>query len=90
MTTISILNTILIIVIIISALIIVFSDDLFTNIISIAVIGLFVSMEFMILGAFNAAVIEGISGMILIPLMFTFTIKKIKAKEDSKKRGELR
>ena len=82
-----ILNTIIIIGMVISALAILFIDDLLPSVIAMSVMGTFLALEFLLLSAPDVALAEAAVGAILTPIIFIITLKKIgdkKNKEEEK------
>lgn len=73
----SILNFIIMLGIIITGVIIYFIDEMLPCIIAMAVLGTFVALEFLVLGAPDVAIAEGAVGAILTPLIFIVTLKKV-------------
>ncbi|MFD3157447.1 Na(+)/H(+) antiporter subunit B [Haloimpatiens sp. FM7330] len=80
MNSINILNTIIIIGIVIAGLCTVLIDDIVPCVISMAVVGTFVAIEFLILRAPDVAIAEGAVGAILTPIIFIITLSKTKDK----------
>lgn len=79
----SLLNFIVMLGIIISGIIVYLLNDLLPCIIAMAVLGGFIALEFLILGAPDVAIAEGAVGAVLTPLIFIITLKKIRG-EDKK------
>lgn len=79
----SLLNFIVMLGIIISGIIVYLIDDLLPCIIAMAVLGAFIALEFLILGAPDVAIAEGAVGAVLTPLIFVITLKKVRG-EDKK------
>ena len=73
----SILNFIIMLGIIITGVIIYFLDEMLPCIIAMAVLGTFVALEFLVLGAPDVGIAEGAVGAILTPLIFIVTLKKV-------------
>ena len=73
----SILNFIIMLGIIITGIIVYLFDEILPCIIAMAVLGTFVALEFLILGAPDVAIAEGAVGAILTPLIFIVTLKKV-------------
>lgn len=73
----SILNFIIMLGIIITGVIIYFLDEMLPCVIAMAVLGTFVALEFLVLGAPDVAIAEGAVGAILTPLIFIVTLKKV-------------
>lgn len=76
-----ILNTIIIVGLIISALCVFFLDDLLQSIIAMAVVGAFLALEFLLLKAPDVALAEASVGAILTPLIFIIALNKVKGKK---------
>lgn len=73
----SILNFIIILGIIITGIIVYLLDEMLPCVISMAVLGTFIALEFLILGAPDVAIAEGAVGAILTTLIFIVTLKKV-------------
>lgn len=80
MDSFSILNNLIIFGILVCAVIVYLVDDLLQCIIAMAVIGSFVALEFLILGAPDVAIAEGAVGAVLTPVIFVITLKKVSGK----------
>lgn len=78
MNSIFILNTLIIIGIICSAVLTVYFDKLLSSIISLSVVGSLIALEFVILHAPDVAIAEAAVGAVLSPVIFIVTLKKIK------------
>lgn len=85
MSSFALLNVIIIIGMIISALSLLFIDDLLPSIISTSVLGTFLALEFLLLSAPDVALAEAAVGAILTPIIFIITLRKI---GDNKKKKE--
>lgn len=81
MSSLSILNTIAIIGLVISALCIFFLDDILQCIIAMVVLGSFLTLEFLLLKAPDVALAEAAVGAVLTPVIFIVTINKVKDKK---------
>lgn len=81
MSSFEILNLVIIIGIIISALSVFFLDDLVHCIIAMSVLGGFLALEFLLLKAPDVALAEAAVGAILTPIIFMITLKKVKSKK---------
>lgn len=75
---ISILNTLVIIGMVISAIITVVVDDTLSSIIAMAAVGSFVALEFLLLNAPDVAIAEASVGAVLTPVIFMIALKKVK------------
>lgn len=84
MSSFALLNVIIIIGMIISALSLLFIDDLLPSIISTSVLGT-LALEFLLLSAPDVALAEAAVGAILTPIIFIITLRKI---GDNKKKKE--
>ena len=81
MSSFDILNTIIIIGLVISALCVFFLDDILQSIIAASVSGAFLALEFTILNAPDVALAEAAVGAILTPIIFIIALKKVKGKK---------
>jgi energy-converting hydrogenase B subunit D len=86
-TSFTVLNTLIIVGMIIAGICVVVIDDLLPCIISMAVVGTFVMIEFLLLRAPDVAIAEGAVGMILTPVIFIIALSKSKENNKEKKRG---
>lgn len=77
----SLLNFIIMLGIIIVGIIVYLLDDLLPCIIAMAVLGAFMALEFLILGAPDVAIAEGAVGAVLTPLIFIVTLKKVRGED---------
>jgi uncharacterized MnhB-related membrane protein len=75
------LNAVIIIGMIIAGICTVVIDDLLPCIISMAVVGTFVALEFLLLRAPDVAIAEGVVGAILTPVIFIIALSKAKEKK---------
>lgn len=73
-----VLNTIIILGIIIAGICTVVIDDLLPCIISMAVVGTLVTIEFLLLQAPDVAFAEAVVGIILTPVIFIIALSKTK------------
>ena len=80
MSSISILNTLILIGIIISGILAVVIDEILPCIIATSVVGTFIAIEFLLLRAPDVAIAEGAVGAILTPVIFIIALQKIKDK----------
>ena len=78
MSSIEILNILIIIGLIIAALCVFFLDDILQSIIAMSVVGAFLALEFLILKAPDVAIAEAAVGAILTPIIFMITLNKVK------------
>lgn len=81
----SVLNILIILGIIISAIFTVIIDDILPCIIASSVIGAFLALEFLFLRAPDVAIAEGAVGAILTPFIFIITLRKIQNKGEKEK-----
>lgn len=84
MTSLGILNFIIIVGMVISAASLLFIEDLLPAIIAMSVMGSFLALEFLILSAPDVAIAEAAVGAILTPIIFIITLKKIGNKKENK------
>jgi uncharacterized MnhB-related membrane protein len=75
---INLLNTLVIVGMIISAIVTVCVKDTLSAIISMAAVGSFVALEFLLLHAPDVAIAEGAVGSVLTPVIFIIALKKVK------------
>lgn len=85
MSSITILNAIIIIGIIIAGLCVVLLDDLLPCVIASSVVGTFIALEFLLLRAPDVAIAEGAVGAILTPIIFIIAITKVNKYDKDKK-----
>lgn len=85
MSSFAILNTIIILGMIITAVSLLFIDDLLSSVIAMSVMGTFLALEFLLLKAPDVALAEAAVGAILTPVIFIITLKKV---SDNKKNKE--
>ncbi|KRQ86606.1 hypothetical protein ABG79_01589 [Caloramator mitchellensis] len=78
MNSIVILNSLILIGIIISAILTVKFDNLLSSIIALGITGAFVALEFILLHAPDVAIAEAAVGAVLSPVIFIITLKKVK------------
>lgn len=78
MSSIVILNILVIIGIIVSAILAVHFDDLLSSIIALGVTGSFVALEFILLHAPDVAIAEAAVGAVLSPVIFIVALRKVK------------
>ncbi|WP_163193179.1 Na(+)/H(+) antiporter subunit B [Clostridium thermarum] len=83
MSSMDILNTLIMIGIIVAGLITVIVDDLLPCIIASSVLGTFIAIEFLLLRAPDVAIAEGAVGAVLSPIIFIITLKKVQGKAKS-------
>lgn len=88
MSSIAILNTLIIIGIVIAGLFTVLIDDILPCIIATSVVGTFIAIEFLLLRAPDVAIAEGAVGAILTPAIFIITLSKVKARKNINEGGE--
>lgn len=80
MSSIAVLNVLILTGIVAAALIAAISDELFTSIIAMSILGLFMAMEFLLLKAPQVAFAEGVVSAILLPGLFFVVMRKVKDK----------
>lgn len=78
MNSMIILNTLVLIGIVASAILTVYFDDLLSSIIALGITGAFVALEFIILHAPDVAIAEASVGAVLSPVIFIVALKKVK------------
>lgn len=88
MTSFTVLNTIIIIGIIIAGICTVVIDEILPCIISMALVGTFIALEFLLLSAPDVAIAEGAVGAILAPVIFIITLEKVRNKKEVNKEKE--
>ncbi len=75
---ITILNILVILGLVVSAILAVHLENLLSAVIALGVTGLFAAAEFLILHAPDVAISEAAVGAALVPLIFIVTLRKIK------------
>ena len=75
---ITILNILVILGLVVSAILAVHLENLLSAVIALAVTGIFAAAEFLILHAPDVAISEAAVGAALVPLIFIVTLRKIK------------
>lgn len=78
MNSMIILNTLVLLGIVVSAILTVYFDDLLSSIIALGITGAFVALEFIILHAPDVAIAEASVGAVLSPVIFIVALKKVK------------
>lgn len=73
-----VLNTLIIIGILVSAVLTVYFENLLSSIIALGVVGSFVALEFIMLHAPDVAIAEAAVGAVLSPVIFIIALKKVK------------
>lgn len=73
-----ILNTLVVIGIIVSAILTVYFDNLLASTIALSSVGVFVALEFIMLQAPDVAIAEASVGAVLSPVVMIIALKKIK------------
>lgn len=73
-----ILNVLVVLGIVVSAIVAVQSENLISSVIALGVTGLFAAAEFLILHAPDVAISEAAVGAALSPVIFIFALKKIR------------
>ena len=81
-TLVMILNTLVVIGIVVSAIIAVQADKLIHTISALDAVGAFVALEFILLQAPDVAIAEAAVGVVLSTVLYVITLRKIK--EDDK------
>lgn len=81
MSSFSVLNTLIIVGLVASAFCVFSLDDILQCIIAMAVLGGFLSLEFLLLKAPDVALAEAAVGAILTPVIFIITLNKVKTKK---------
>ena len=87
MTAFNIVNAIIIIGLIISAVSIFILDDVLQCIIATSVLGTFLALEFLLLKAPDVAIAEGAVGEILTPVIFIITLNKVKRNKNKEEKN---
>ncbi len=77
-------NTLILIGIIATAAIAIFSKKILTCVIALGVTGAFVALEFLVLQAPDVAIAEAAVGAVLSTVIFIIAVKKTSKKEDKK------
>ena len=81
MSSFDVLNTLIIVGLIASAICVFFLDDILQCIIAMAVLGGFLALEFLLLKTPDVAIAEAAVGAILTPVIFIITLNKVKTKK---------
>lgn len=81
LNSIHILNILIIICILITAILAVFFENLLASIIALSITGSFVALELIMLYAPDAAIAEAAIGTVLLPVIFIATLKKVEGEE---------
>lgn len=82
----NLINALIICSIVIVAVIVYLMDDLLSQIIAMAVLGAFIAIEFLVLGAPDVAIAEGAVSSVLTPVIFVVALRKVtKIKKEEKK-----
>ena len=81
MSSFDVLNTLIIVGLVASALCVFFLDDILQCTIAMAVLGGFLALEFLLLKAPDVAIAEAAVGAILTPVIFIITLNKVKTKK---------
>ena len=87
MTAFNIVNAIIIIGLIISAVSIFILDDVLQCIIAISVLGTFLALEFLLLKAPDVAIAECAVGAILTPVIFIITLNNVKRNKNKEEKN---
>lgn len=77
-----ILNALILLGVVVSAILAVHSEKLLSSVIALGVTGIFAAAEFLLLHAPDVAISEAAVGAALTPLIFIVTIKKLKGGDD--------
>lgn len=77
-----VLNVLLLLGMVVSAVMAVHSEKLLSSIIALGVTGIFAAAEFLLLHAPDVAISEAAVGAALSPLIFIVTLKKIRGGDD--------
>ena len=77
-----VLNVLIILGMVVSAVMVVQFDKLLSSIIALGVTGIFAAAEFLLLHAPDVAISEAAVGAALSPLIFIVTLKKIRGGDD--------
>ena len=77
-----ILNALILLGIIVSAVLAVHCEKLLSSVIALGVTGIFAAAEFLLLHAPDVAISEAAVGAALTPLIFIVTLKKLKGGDD--------
>lgn len=85
MSSLAVLNTLIILGMVVAAASLLFIDDILPCIIAMAVVGSFLALEFLLLSAPDVALAEAAVGAILTPIIYIITLKRVK---DNKKDKE--
>ena len=80
-----ILNALVMLGVLVSACIAVFSEKVLTSVIALGITGAFVALEFIILHAPDVAIAEAAVGAVLATAIFVIAVKKTTKKEDEEK-----
>lgn len=78
-----ILNVLILVGIVVSAVLAVHLEKLLSSVIALGVVGIFVAAEFLLLHAPDVAISEAAVGAALSPLIFIVALKKIKGGDDT-------
>ena len=81
----TVLNTLVIVGILITACIAVFSKKILASVIALGVTGAFMALEFILLHAPDVAIAEASVGAVLTTAIFIIAVKKTTKKEDEEK-----
>lgn len=88
MNSFEILNVLIIVGLIVSAICVFLLDDLLQCVIAMAVLGTFLALEFLLLKAPDVAIAEAAVGAILTPIIFIIALNKVKSKKNKEERYE--
>ena len=82
MSMVVILNALVLLGLVVSAILAVSSEKLLSSVIALSVTGLFAAAEFLLLHAPDVAISEAAVGAALCPLIFIVTLRKLKGGGD--------
>ena len=76
-----ILNVIIVLGMVISAILAVHFENLLSSVIALSITGIFCAAEFLVLHAPDVAISEAAVGAALVPLIFIVTLKKVSGRD---------
>lgn len=76
-----ILNVIIVLGMVISAILAVHFENLLSSVIALSITGVFCAAEFLVLHAPDVAISEAAVGAALVPLIFIVTLKKVSGRD---------
>ena len=77
-----VLNVLVIVGLVVSAILAVHFEKLLSSIIALSLVGVFAAAEFLLLHAPDVAISEAAVGVALVPMIFIITLRKIKGGGD--------